>query len=457
VKVTWHASCQPAREMGIRDEPKSESRSPAARGVRAVTPAAESGTCCGVRTRTFSVRYPEISGHGGRQGGRRRRDGASELLAGDCGCLLNVSGARGRGEKQVARTTRGGVVSGSGPVSADAGPTDFHGLARGPFATRNLRANFAERWNGLIGKRAVQFAEFRGMAGTPFARGRGGGRGAWSALPELLERLEALGACERHSRSLGLGDRTGRANEAFPFRSSGGAGDASLKGKSMVLRGPGCRSHGTALQGAPGAREAATAPRPRLRAPSGTGAPTIRRRLGELDGPLAYQAVHPLGGNSRLRIGVAKGPRGRGVGSQGDRRQPLTGPLPEELRHVSLRRPTVRPSLEGPETSAGQPQVLPPAAPWPPSRRRRPPCRPPWPGDLRVADGEGPSEPAALPLPPQLDQLDALELPEKRLGLVAAPHLPCRRGRRRCQGDLPPAPPGPPAFNSDMDENRQLG
>ena len=90
VRVTWHASCHAAREMGIRDEPKSLLRQLS--GVELVELQRER-ECCGFGG-TFAVRYPEISGA---MVTDKAADvvatGAKELLSGDCGCLLNVSGA----------------------------------------------------------------------------------------------------------------------------------------------------------------------------------------------------------------------------------------------------------------------------------------------------------------------------------------------------------------------------
>ena len=88
VKVAWHQSCHAAREMGVRDEPKSLLRQLA--NVELIELARER-ECCGFGG-TFSVRYPDIS--------EAMRDdkaddvkatGASELLSGDVGCLMNIA------------------------------------------------------------------------------------------------------------------------------------------------------------------------------------------------------------------------------------------------------------------------------------------------------------------------------------------------------------------------------
>jgi L-lactate dehydrogenase complex protein LldE len=101
VKVTWHASCHASREMGIRDEPKSLLRQ--LTGVELVELSRER-ECCGFGG-TFSVRYPEISGAmAADKSADVAATGAREVLSGDCGCLLNISGTlEARGEPVRAR------------------------------------------------------------------------------------------------------------------------------------------------------------------------------------------------------------------------------------------------------------------------------------------------------------------------------------------------------------------
>jgi len=90
VKVAWHQSCHAARDMGVKDEPKSLLRQ---LGNVELIELARERECCGFGG-TFSVRYPDISS-------AMRIDkaedvtatGASELLSGDCGCLMNIAGA----------------------------------------------------------------------------------------------------------------------------------------------------------------------------------------------------------------------------------------------------------------------------------------------------------------------------------------------------------------------------
>lgn len=90
VKVTFHGSCHSQREMGVREEPRALLRGLA--NVEFVDLQRPS-ECCGFGG-TFSVRLPEISAA---MVGDKVADiaatGASEVVSGDCGCLLNISGA----------------------------------------------------------------------------------------------------------------------------------------------------------------------------------------------------------------------------------------------------------------------------------------------------------------------------------------------------------------------------
>jgi L-lactate dehydrogenase complex protein LldE len=90
VRVTWHASCHAAREMGVTDEPKSLLRQLS--NVELVELARES-ECCGFGG-TFSVKYPDISAAMVTdKADAALATGAAELLSADCGCLMNIAGA----------------------------------------------------------------------------------------------------------------------------------------------------------------------------------------------------------------------------------------------------------------------------------------------------------------------------------------------------------------------------
>jgi L-lactate dehydrogenase complex protein LldE len=98
VKVTWHASCHAQREMGVIDEPKRLLRQLA--GVELVELKRER-ECCGFGG-TFAVRHPEISAvMVGDKIADIESTGASAVLSGDCGCLMNITGALEAADKPV--------------------------------------------------------------------------------------------------------------------------------------------------------------------------------------------------------------------------------------------------------------------------------------------------------------------------------------------------------------------
>jgi L-lactate dehydrogenase complex protein LldE len=85
---TYHDGCSGLRELGVKEQPR---RLLAAVGATVVE-MSEPEICCGFGG-TFCVKYPEISG---RMVTDKVRDiGATKadtVLAGDLGCLLNISG-----------------------------------------------------------------------------------------------------------------------------------------------------------------------------------------------------------------------------------------------------------------------------------------------------------------------------------------------------------------------------
>lgn len=90
VKITWHSSCHALREMGVIEDSKSLIRQ--LKNVELVELENES-ECCGFGG-TFAVKQPEISGAMVMDKvADIQQTGASRLLAGDCGCLMNIAGA----------------------------------------------------------------------------------------------------------------------------------------------------------------------------------------------------------------------------------------------------------------------------------------------------------------------------------------------------------------------------
>jgi len=90
VKVAWHSSCHALREMQVTEDSKSLIRQ--LNNVELIELQHEE-ECCGFGG-TFSLKYPEISEAIVQDKTRDvTQTGASRLLTGDCGCLMNITGA----------------------------------------------------------------------------------------------------------------------------------------------------------------------------------------------------------------------------------------------------------------------------------------------------------------------------------------------------------------------------
>lgn len=86
--VTYHDACAGLRELGVREQPRVLLQ---AAGLT-LTEMDAATTCCGFGG-TFCVKYPDISeGMVDDKIASIERSGASLVLAGDLGCLLNISG-----------------------------------------------------------------------------------------------------------------------------------------------------------------------------------------------------------------------------------------------------------------------------------------------------------------------------------------------------------------------------
>jgi len=96
--VTYHDSCSGLREMGVAAQPRALLAS-----VRGLTlgEMRDSNVCCGFGG-TFCVKFPRISE---RMVSDKLRNvsetGASTLLGGDLGCLMNMAGRFRRAGAQV--------------------------------------------------------------------------------------------------------------------------------------------------------------------------------------------------------------------------------------------------------------------------------------------------------------------------------------------------------------------
>ncbi|TVS15830.1 MAG: (Fe-S)-binding protein [Gammaproteobacteria bacterium] len=86
--VTYHDACSGLRELGVREQPRALL---AAAGV-AVMEMDTATVCCGFGG-TFCVKYPDISGAMvDDKLASIERSGATTVVAGDLGCLLNLEG-----------------------------------------------------------------------------------------------------------------------------------------------------------------------------------------------------------------------------------------------------------------------------------------------------------------------------------------------------------------------------
>jgi L-lactate dehydrogenase complex protein LldE len=90
IKVTWHSSCHAKREMEIGNAPKQLLRQ--LKDVEIIELERED-ECCGFGG-TFAIKEQHISAAMVKDKvDYISKTGANRLLGGDCGCLLNISGA----------------------------------------------------------------------------------------------------------------------------------------------------------------------------------------------------------------------------------------------------------------------------------------------------------------------------------------------------------------------------
>lgn len=88
-KATYHDSCSGLRELGIREQPRRLLKTVDGLELCEMT---DADVCCGFGG-TFCVKYPDISNSiVSRKTERIRESGATTLLAGDLGCLMNMAG-----------------------------------------------------------------------------------------------------------------------------------------------------------------------------------------------------------------------------------------------------------------------------------------------------------------------------------------------------------------------------
>jgi L-lactate dehydrogenase complex protein LldE len=97
-RATYHDSCSGLRALGIKDQPRRLLAS--VEGLE-LAEMADAEVCCGFGG-TFCVKYPEISNKMvANKSANVAGTGARLLLAGDLGCLLNISGKLSREGRPV--------------------------------------------------------------------------------------------------------------------------------------------------------------------------------------------------------------------------------------------------------------------------------------------------------------------------------------------------------------------
>lgn len=96
--VTYHDSCSSLRELGIKQQPRTLMSK--VQGLKLVE-MEDTDVCCGFGG-TFCVKYPDISERMvSDKVALASQTGASTLVAGDLGCLLNITGRLSRLEQPM--------------------------------------------------------------------------------------------------------------------------------------------------------------------------------------------------------------------------------------------------------------------------------------------------------------------------------------------------------------------
>ena len=119
--VTYHDSCSGLRELGVKSQPRQLLASVAGLKLKEM---ATPEVCCGFGG-TFCVKYPEISNAMvGEKSADIAATGATTLLAGDLGCLMNMAGKLQREGSPVKVRHVAEVLAGLGDRAAIGEPED---------------------------------------------------------------------------------------------------------------------------------------------------------------------------------------------------------------------------------------------------------------------------------------------------------------------------------------------
>lgn len=113
--ITYHDSCSGLRELGIKAQPRK-----LLAGIEglSVVEMKDPDVCCGFGG-TFCVKYPDVSNKiVGKKTETIAASGASTLLAGDLGCLMNMAGKLSREGKEIRVRHIAEVLAGMGDEPA---------------------------------------------------------------------------------------------------------------------------------------------------------------------------------------------------------------------------------------------------------------------------------------------------------------------------------------------------
>jgi L-lactate dehydrogenase complex protein LldE len=107
--ITYHDSCTGLRKLGIKDQPRKLLEMVRGLEIREMK---TSEVCCGFGG-TFCMKFPEISGRMSADKVADIQDtGADRVLAGDMGCLLNISAALKRAGSKIEATHVAEILAG---------------------------------------------------------------------------------------------------------------------------------------------------------------------------------------------------------------------------------------------------------------------------------------------------------------------------------------------------------
>ncbi len=107
--VAYHDGCSGLRELGLRDQPRRLLASVAGLELREIP---DSEVCCGFGG-AFCVKYPSVSGAmAERKADAIEAAGASLVVSGEMGCLMNIAGTLSRRGSAVAARHAAEILAG---------------------------------------------------------------------------------------------------------------------------------------------------------------------------------------------------------------------------------------------------------------------------------------------------------------------------------------------------------